>query len=294
MPILRTLLATAIDYAGLFPPAGLSLEAAVANYAGYRRSEDAWALGRFIVGVERLGDLGRALRDTPTGSDESPWPVAVLVSGDPAESAHAIRAFNAEHGACAVVDTVEGKAQTPDAAASFLKALPEDLARYIEIPLASPPGPFLDVLRVEGAYAKIRMGGTSPELVPAPERVLTFLEAQHGAGVAFKATAGLHHPVRGRFALTYAPNSPTERMFGYLNLFTATTLLHAGAGAGPAAAALVEADPAAFQFEEDALRWRDHLLLQTDVDHARRQGMRGFGSCSFREPLDELATLAAA
>ena len=34
-----------IDYAGLFPPANLSLDAAIENYAQYINSEDSWMLG---------------------------------------------------------------------------------------------------------------------------------------------------------------------------------------------------------------------------------------------------------
>ena len=45
----EALLHGAIDYAGLFPPAGLDLEATVRNYAAYREGRDAWALGRLVL-----------------------------------------------------------------------------------------------------------------------------------------------------------------------------------------------------------------------------------------------------
>ena len=45
----KTLLAGAIDYAGLFPPAALSMSEAVINYATYRNSNYNWMLGRFVV-----------------------------------------------------------------------------------------------------------------------------------------------------------------------------------------------------------------------------------------------------
>ena len=53
MPAFRTLLRGAIDYAGLFPPAQLSMAEAVANHADYLASGDAWALGRFVGGRRR-------------------------------------------------------------------------------------------------------------------------------------------------------------------------------------------------------------------------------------------------
>ena len=46
-----------IDYAGLFPPANLSLDAAIENYAQYINSEDSWMLGPFILPVSKLDEL---------------------------------------------------------------------------------------------------------------------------------------------------------------------------------------------------------------------------------------------
>ena len=61
MRVIRTLLEGSIDYAGLFPPAGLPLETALRNYAAYSAGEAAWALGRFILPVGRLDPFERAL-----------------------------------------------------------------------------------------------------------------------------------------------------------------------------------------------------------------------------------------
>ena len=54
---LRALLAGAIDYAGMFPPASLPLGQAFDNYLRYRSGPDAWMLGRFVCPVGRLPDL---------------------------------------------------------------------------------------------------------------------------------------------------------------------------------------------------------------------------------------------
>ena len=56
----RALLAGLVDYAGLFPPAALDMEAAVAEYARRRRAPEAWMLGRFVAPAARLVELGRA------------------------------------------------------------------------------------------------------------------------------------------------------------------------------------------------------------------------------------------
>jgi len=80
----RVLLESLIDYAGLFPPASLSLEEAIRKYDSYRNSEHAFALGRFVVPADRAKEvpadfplsvlaasadsIDRALRTVPPGS----------------------------------------------------------------------------------------------------------------------------------------------------------------------------------------------------------------------------------
>ncbi len=49
----RALLSELIDYAGLFPPAALSMPEAVSNYADYRQGDFNWILGRFVLPVTR-------------------------------------------------------------------------------------------------------------------------------------------------------------------------------------------------------------------------------------------------
>ena len=45
----RALLSHLFDYAGMFPPAQLPLEEAIAEWRGLRASDDAWLLNRFAV-----------------------------------------------------------------------------------------------------------------------------------------------------------------------------------------------------------------------------------------------------
>ena len=68
---LRALLAHAIDYAGLFPPANLALEPALKNYAEYIRTPDAWMLGAqaqdFTAAVARNTDNSDAFSPGHSG-----------------------------------------------------------------------------------------------------------------------------------------------------------------------------------------------------------------------------------
>ncbi|HEY2250053.1 MAG TPA: hypothetical protein VGH74_03290, partial [Planctomycetaceae bacterium] len=54
---LRALLSGSIDYAGMFPPAGLSLVQAIELYRRHRSSPASWMLGRFVVPAAQLADL---------------------------------------------------------------------------------------------------------------------------------------------------------------------------------------------------------------------------------------------
>src|SRR5438093_12915846 len=51
---LRTLFNQSIDYAGMFPPCNLGLEAALKNHAQYVRSADSWMLGGFVLPIEQF------------------------------------------------------------------------------------------------------------------------------------------------------------------------------------------------------------------------------------------------
>ena len=54
---LQTLMNGLIDYAGLFPPAKLPLNEAVAEYISHFKDNKKWILGRFIIPVSQLKDL---------------------------------------------------------------------------------------------------------------------------------------------------------------------------------------------------------------------------------------------
>src|SRR4051794_30246694 len=74
---LRALLTGVIDYAGLFPPAGLPLQQAFRNYARYRQESENWMLGRFICPAARLADLAPHLKEF----SPSPFDLSVLGKG---------------------------------------------------------------------------------------------------------------------------------------------------------------------------------------------------------------------
>jgi hypothetical protein len=286
----RVLLSHLVDYAGLFPPAQLEMEMAVRQYAAYRVGPASWMLGRFVLPAGGLDHFARASAPHLLGGGE-PWRLSVLLGDDPGAGASAVAAFNASHRG-AVCDCVEAAAGSADDVARIASALrATDVTAYVEIPVRDDPAPLVDAIRAHKLRAKIRTGGTTLGALPAPADVVRFIAACIRAGVAFKATAGLHHVVRGEYALTYDEHSPRGTMHGFLNVFLAAALVRDGGEARDAEALLVERDASAFAFGPEGLRWRSITFLAPRLAQLRDRVACSFGSCSFAEPVDELRTL---
>ena len=283
----RALLTALVDYAGLFPPAGLSMADAAAEYARGRRAPEAWLLGRLVVPAARLAELLPLL----PGDGEGPWPISVLLGPELAGDTARVAAFDAGAAARARVDSVELKASTPEEAQAALEAAPRGVLAYVELPLDAELGPLFAVLKARGARAKLRTGGLVPEAIPDPAHVARFLAACAAAGVAFKATAGLHHPLRAEHALGYATGAPRAVMHGFLNVFAAAALAYGGAAAVDLEAVLRQESAAAFRLDEEGLSWRRLRSSTAELARCRASFAASFGSCSFAEPVTDLRAL---
>jgi hypothetical protein len=155
------------------------------------------------------------------------------------------------------------------------------LPTYCEAPLE----------RISGAFAKVRTGGLMPEVIPSTSQLAGFLCEAVSLRTAFKATAGLHHPIRGVRPLSYTPDSPRATMHGFLNVFVAAAFAWHGAGREELLGALEETDARKFEFALDGLMWRGRRLTTDQIREARRDFAHSFGSCSFEEPVSELREL---
>jgi len=289
-----------VDYAGLFPPASQDMRSAVESYATYRAGPDAQALGRFIVPIARLAEFEEEARSVmPRGEGSEAWRLSVLVADNVRAAVEQMLKFNchhwsgSEHGH-AIIDSVELKAAIPEVIDSQNRELPMFFQQYFEIPLGDKVHALVKAIARIGARAKVRTGGVTPEAFPAARDIVSFLVACHGERVAFKATAGLHHPVRGSYRLTYDKNSEAGPMYGFLNLFLAAALVRQGVSESIVIEALEESNPAAFEFSGDSVTWRGRRLDASSLREARSGFAISFGSCSFREPVDELARLISA
>ena len=244
---LRALLSNLVDYAGLYPPAGLPLDEVLARYRRYRASEERWMLNRLVLPASRLADV----------RPEQDWRITLLVESDPGPLPPQVETLESKH------------------ATSFR------LPAYSEAPLE----------QITTVFAKIRTGGLTPDSVPSSPQVAEFLHVAGARRIPFKATAGLHHPIRAEYPLTYAPDSPRAVMHGFLNVFIAAVFAWQGSPAFLLTEILEERDPRAFDFRDHELLWRGRAITTSHIKAARLEFAHSFGSCSFEEPAAGLRDL---
>lgn len=287
----RALLGGVVDYAGLFPPAGWSMTAAVQEYAAARASAEAWMLGRFVLPAGRLGEFAAARAQAT--ADDSGWRLSAIVRDGSAEDRDAVVQHNAAAGdAGDRVDSVECKPASLEGIDWLAQGFGDGYAVYVEIAPSQDAAAWLARVKARGLGGKVRTGGLTAEAFPSPDALVAFLEAAIRAGVPFKATAGLHHAVRGAYPLTYEPASASASMYGYLNVLLAAAALGAGQPTDVARDLLTRADVSGLDFAGDAVRWHDTALPAAALRQARRRHLVSFGSCSFREPSAEYRALA--
>jgi hypothetical protein len=268
----------------------------VTNYASYRDGAQAWPLGRFVASAGRIGEFESAAAGLlPRSPSPAPWRVAALLGADPAADSRALGELNCRHAAdgegAVTADVVEGKADSVEAVERLLRQVPPYLQACVEIPIADDPAPLVAAIGRAGGRAKVRTGGITPETFPAAADVVRFIRACHSAKVPFKATAGLHHPLRAEYPLTYEPDSVRGTMFGFLNLFLATAFMADGLDDRRAALLLEERDRDSIRFDDSGVEWKGRRLGLEAIRRSREEGIASFGSCSFTEPIGDLHSL---
>jgi hypothetical protein len=227
----RAALAGLIDHAPTFPPAELPVDEAIEEDRRARGSEHAWLLRRLVWPASKLSELGEEDRE-----------LSVLLDGEYAGDPRA-----------ASIETHWG--------AQLLNLIGEV---YVELPLGDGLEERVAVLADRGYRAKVRCGG---ETVPTADALGRFLRACREAGVPFKATAGLHHPLA------------VDGAHGFLNVLAACVFEDEAALDGDVA------------LDAEALRWDGRSAGPDELERARRERFVAIGSCSFFEPVEDLRTL---
>ncbi len=319
---LRQFMKGIIDYAGLFPPAKLSLDKAIHNYAKYRKSSDSQMLSRFIIPAARLHELNKY---TDLFSRDDPFHFSVLGSKKETveefvEEINAVinfcTAFCEAHSGSVSTDMLEVKLP-PEVVhsqnVSSLKKLMDDTAEQLQAFRFAPNVIFYEGLfdknwrddneaiiqaiefhnsefssdkNYQFAAYKIRCGGVKKELFPSIEQLAFILNTARRNGVALKGTAGLHHPVRH-----YSDEVNTE-MHGFFNVFGGAMLARANDfDEATLREVLKEEDATQFGFTDEAFFWKSYSVSAERIKSLRESALLSFGSCSFEEPREDLRNL---
>ncbi|MBX9685402.1 MAG: hypothetical protein K2X27_01795 [Candidatus Obscuribacterales bacterium] len=247
-PALKALLRGFIDYAGIFPPAKLPLDSALKNFERYAADDYSWMLHLLVISQSDL-------QAVPPKFDQS---LSVIASNDDPRAA-----------------AIESTALVESTKPVYCEVSPANLDQ-------------LDELKKKACFAKVRTGGIKAELIPSPAALASFISACAARRLAFKATAGLHHPIRAEYALTYEPDSAKAVMHGFLNVLMASAFaFHGERDIEPI---ISETDAAAFRFDDRAC-WRNLSLSEAQIVDARKNFIHSVGSCSFEEPVADLKKL---
>ena len=228
-----------IDHAPLFPPASLELPEALEEDRRARESAASFALARFVCPASRVAELPDADRA-----------LSVVLDGPFEERPH--------------VEAVETRFRKDLAS---LEGLAPEI--YVEVPVDDDLDARLDEIAALGFLAKVRSSGAT---VPDASELAMFVRACRDRGLAFKATAGLHRPVRA------------NGEHGFLNLLAAVVF-------GDEEDALEEEESDAFRLDRNGFGWRGRIADVGDISLARRDRLRSIGSCSFFEPMEALERL---
>jgi hypothetical protein len=229
-----------IDHAPTFPPEELPLDEGLAEHRRVKESHDGWIVNRFVCPASKLAELG-----------DEPLRLSVVIDTGKLPAADAR------------IEAIEAAEVDPEV---LFDAAPEV---YFELPLRDDVSFRILQIGELGLRAKVRCGGSVLPSVPA---LAELVQACRRLEVPFKATAGLHHPIR------------SGDDHGFLNLLAAAVF-------GDEEDALAEEDPSAFEVTPDAFRWRDRDAAADEIARVRRELFVSFGSCSAQEPIDSLEAL---
>ena len=320
-----------IDYAGLFPPAKLSLEEAINEYISHFSDQKKWMLGRFIIPISQLNDLEKFI---PKFNDIGILRLSVLSVQSNSDKEFLeqtkkeisiINEYRRKHVGKVAIEVIETKlpSQLPskEVMTNIVKLLnSNDLEHYHEFPELPYVGinyatnedegdwdekitPTIKMIsKLKSTGIKLRCGGIVKEAFPSVEQVAAMIQNCSIYQVPLKFTAGLHHPIRH-----HSGEYGTE-MHGFINMFSASAF----ASTFPKPdneqekfrmfillSHMIDCqNESDFDFTDDKMTWkvgddRDSRfeISKETIEQSRENTAISFGSCSFQEPMDDLKQL---
>ena len=258
-----------VDHAGVYPPASLALDDALADYRVLARSDRADLLGPLLVPASRAADL-RALLQGADALD------LALIADDGLASLAVGRDALLDDDRATVVHVEVALPSDLDPALSaeaYLDHLDFTAPAFLEVPRRGFDAA-LDVLAADGAErAKYRTGGVEAAAHPSEAELAAFLVGCARRRLPFKLTAGLHHALRTTTAEGFEQH-------GVLNVLAAVDAAAQGGDEQSVAAVLAVREVGTLA----------PALAAGDPRRARALFL-SFGCCAPDEPLDEIERL---
>jgi hypothetical protein len=272
-----------LDDAAVFPPGSLPLAEAVPAHLAHLESAQGPLVGPFVVAASALPSLGDLVQDLPARcfavSVAVPGPGAVRAALETAALVPALDVRAVEVGVSAGVVAADVVPTLDLAVRGGLGRAADDTALtvFVELPRDDRRGALIGELAGTAYLAKLRTGGVRADLYPDATELGSAIVALVRAGVAFKATAGLHHAVRNTDAAT------GFEQHGFVNVLVAVAAALEGADDAEESVVLANRDGAGL-----AARLGGWSLGQAEQV---RSVFRSIGTCSIDEPVSDLTAL---
>lgn len=306
-----------IDYAGLFPPARLSLETAFGNYVHYLKSENNFMLSRFICPVKLFSELARII--SSNYPDEKGILISVLGRGgyneedffkNLQEDLILWKNLLSSSGSIIKADSFEIK--LPDEIitshdtgkiAGFINTVSDEINKNIPVEsfifFEGHIGTewkknikhFIEGIKMHNLTSnnsgyKLRTGGVEAYSFPAPGQIAYSIRECLDRNIPMKCTAGLHHPFR------HFDTVIGTMMHGFINVFGAGIIaMRHNISDEEMIKIISDENPDNFSFNEKYFAWNDWKINADEIGLARKNLMLSFGSCSFDEPEEDLKKL---
>lgn len=307
---LKELLSGLIDYAGLFPPASLHIDKAIAEYLFYKKFEYKDIVSRFVVPVSSVENLKLICKEhnvknislsvilPEMGSDEKSEKIIsksiqdlsnIIKSNNFIE----VSSFEIKLPKNLTAETKDDITQLSKKIISQINLLNESSRIFFEpyvlddnwknnIDIAC------DIIsgNKDKSGFKLRTGGVTKDAFPHTDILAYSIKKCSDLKIKFKATAGLHHPLR------HYNSSVKTKMHGFLNVFIG--FLIAGKynpGLEVLKRIINSESPEKFNFTDDFITYGNYALSLKDIKKIKESFMLSYGSCSIDEPIDDLKTL---
>ncbi|WP_186648017.1 hypothetical protein [Fluviispira vulneris] len=315
MQSLKVFMNELLDYAGMFPPAQLSLEESLKNYAEYLSHEYEDMLGKFVLPankiVETISFLNTHNSFSQVGKRKANFSIILSTcknfSDFPSilqKDFQNIKLLSKNFETSLDILSIEFLPAEDILIANSNKRIEEYLSilfkqfstlnkkieYFCEIPLNDNFNKKINEIfeynrsnSDNQVQIKLRTGGVKKDQIPSAKKIAQFISlcAQNKLGI--KATAGLHVPI---------PNFNQEVgtvLHGFLNVFSSMMLLYKGGITEEEIEEIIsDYTYEDFKFSHDGLKIRNFLLTNKEIENLRKKYIKSFGTCSFLEPIEHL------